>query len=147
MQLILISPQLTDNLQKPDDPEYQQALIASVDYYKVIGFQPPWICYFVSKDDVLVGSAGYKGKPVNNKVEIAYGTFEKFRSQGFGAKICALLVHTALQNDPAVTITARTLPEENHSTKILRRNAFEFAGPVMDPDDGEVWEWIYRGGR
>jgi hypothetical protein len=42
-------------------------------------------------------------------------------------------------------ITARTLPEENHSTKILRKNSFTFVGSVMDPEDGEVWEWMYNG--
>ena len=147
MELISINEQLSDNVQRPDDLEYQAALIASVNYYKVIGFQPPWLCYFVSNNGELIGSAGYKGKPVNGRVEIAYGTFERYRSKGLGAQICALLVDTALKADASVSITARTLPEENHSTKILRRNAFELAGPVIDPDDGEVWEWIYIGPR
>jgi hypothetical protein len=33
--------------------------------------------------------------------------------------------------------------EENFSTKILRKNNFTLIGTVIDPEDGEVWEWIY----
>jgi hypothetical protein len=41
---------------------------------------------------------------------------------------------------------ARTLPEENYSTKILRKNGFEWQGIVVDDDDGDVWEWEFKGG-
>ena len=34
--------------------------------------------------------------------------------------------------------------EENHSARILRKNAFEWLGIVNDPDDGDVWEWEYK---
>jgi hypothetical protein len=39
---------------------------------------------------------------------------------------------------------AHTLPEENASTRALRRNGFLFAGEVMDPEDGLVWRWERR---
>jgi [ribosomal protein S5]-alanine N-acetyltransferase len=39
---------------------------------------------------------------------------------------------------------ARTLMEENYSTRILRKNGFECLGIVNDPDDGDVWEWEYK---
>jgi hypothetical protein len=35
------------------------------------------------------------------------------------------------------------LPEENFSTKILKKNGFKFSGVVNDAEDGDVWEWIY----
>lgn len=147
MELIPIHHLLADNLQKPHDHEYQQVLVASVNYYTVIGFHPPWICYLVSDNNQLVGSAGFKGRPVNKRVEIAYGTFERFRNKGYGAKTCRLLVDTALKTDSTIIVTARTLPEENHSTKILRSNSFSLIGTVEDPDDGTVWEWVYAGPR
>jgi hypothetical protein len=40
-------------------------------------------------------------------------TIEKFRRQGIGTGICKLLVDLSLKTDPAVRITARTLPEKN----------------------------------
>ena len=38
-------------------------------------------------------------------------------------------------------VTAKTLPQENPSTRILRRLGFDLEGPVMDEEDGEVWRW------
>jgi len=118
----------------------------SIDFYKKIGFNPPWICYYVSENENLVGCAGYKGKPVNGQIEIAYGTFEKFRNQGVGTKICRILVELSLRTDPEIRITARTLPENNYSTRILLKNKFQLLGNVFDPEDGDVWEWEYKSG-
>lgn len=137
-----IKPILEDNPEFLANPDCEQ-LQMSVDYYKSIGFHPPWIGYYASMDGILVGSAGFKGKPVNNAVEIAYGTFVQFRSQGIGTKICKHLVSVALASDPDVIVRARTLREPNHSTKILIKNGFKLLGTVLDPDDGEVWEWEY----
>ena len=90
MQLIPIKQTIEENQQfvniLPRGP------LQTIDYYKSIGFNPPWIGYFAKINDKLVGSAGYKGQPVNNKTEIAYGTFPGFRKQGIGAEICKQLV-------------------------------------------------------
>jgi hypothetical protein len=32
-------------------------------------------------------------------------------------------------------------PEENASTRILRRHGFDLEGTVIDAEDGEVWRW------
>ena len=121
----------------------EEGLYMTIEYYKAIGFNPPWIGYYAKINDSLVGSAGYKGQPVNNKIEIAYGTFPNFRKQGIGTEICKELVDLALKTDPSLIITARTLPENNYSTKILKKNNFKLVGTVWDKDDGNVWEWVY----
>lgn len=54
------------------------------------------------------------------------------------------LVELSLRTDPAIRITARTLPEESFSTKILKKNAFEITGLVNDREDGAVWEWEFK---
>jgi RimJ/RimL family protein N-acetyltransferase len=86
----------------------------------------------------------FKGAPHNGTVEIAYGTFEPYRKQGIATVICKLLVELSLRTDPSVKITARTLPEHNFSTKVLQKNGFECSGIVNDPEDGDVWEWVYK---
>ena len=116
----------------------------TIDFYKKVGFVPPWIGYYVKQDGYLVGCAAFKGQPVNGTVEIAYGTFEQHRKQGIGTAICKHLVDLSLNTDPSVKITARTLPEENFSTRILKKNNFIFSGIVHDPEDGEVWEWVFK---
>ena len=116
----------------------------TIEYYKKTGFEIPWIGYYASIDNVLVGSAGFKGRPVNGRVEIAYGTFTRFQEKGIGTEICKQLVQLALKTDPSVRICARTFAAGNCSTKILLKNGFECQGTVIDDEDGEVWEWEYN---
>jgi RimJ/RimL family protein N-acetyltransferase len=115
----------------------------TINYYKIIGFVPPWIGYFAQLDNQLVGAAGFKGRPKDGKIEIAYGTFPAYQQKGIGTEICRQLVLLSLHTDPTVIISARTLPENNYSTKILVKNNFKFIGTVWDEDDGNVWEWQY----
>ena len=144
MKLIPIKEKLEENSEFTANPLCQDTVYMSVDFYKKLGFEPPWICYYVQQDGNLVGSAAFKGKPVNRSVEIAYGTFEPYRQRGIGTEICRLLVDLARKTDPSLGITARTLPQNNFSTRILAKNNFEFAGTVVDPEDGEVWEWVFH---
>jgi ribosomal-protein-alanine N-acetyltransferase len=135
---------LSENIEFLDHPECQDSLYMSVLFYAKVGYRIPWIGYYVNMNDKLVGAAGFKGMPVDGKVEIAYGTFPSFQKMGIGTAICRQLVQLAQATDPSVRIMARTLMEENHSVRILRKNGFVRQGIVTDPDDGEVWEWEYR---
>jgi hypothetical protein len=45
-----------------------------IDFYKS-WIYPPWICYYVEEGE-LIGSAAFKGRPINNTVEISYGTIK-----------------------------------------------------------------------
>ena len=144
MELLPIHPTIEENEMFAERPDCQESLLMTIDYYKKIGFNPPWIGYYAQKDGELVGCAAYKGQPIGAKVEIAYGTFERFRKQGFGTEIARKLVELSLATDPSVEVTARTLPENNFSTKILQKNGFKCQGMVNDEEDGEVWEWKYE---
>jgi len=143
MELIPVNEHLEENKAFADDPDCRDSLAMSIDFYKRIGFNPPWICYYTKLEDQLVGCAAYKGKPVDGKIEIAYGVFPQYWQKGIGTQIAKKLVDVALETDASLTITARTLPEENFSTRILRKNNFKLLGAVVDPEDGEVWEWEY----
>ena len=116
----------------------------SIDFYNRVGYVPPWMGYYVKHDNELVASVGFKGPPVNGMIEIAYGVFEPFQRKGIGTAVCKMLVDLAIKTDPSIKITARTFAASNFSTRILEKNNFYFNGPVMDPEDGEVWEWIYQ---
>jgi [ribosomal protein S5]-alanine N-acetyltransferase len=144
MELVPVYEHLEENTDLAGDPLLTETLTMSIDFYKKVGFTPPWICYYVKQNEKLVGCAGIKGKPVNGAIEIAYGTFEQFRNQGIGAGICKILVDLTINTDPSVRIMARTLPENNFSTRILRKNGFLCSGPIIDPEDGELWEWEYQ---
>jgi ribosomal-protein-alanine N-acetyltransferase len=144
MELLPIKEHLHENAQFAANPDCNDSLGMCIDFYKRVGFNPPWICYYVQLDGQLVAAAAFKGKPVDNKVEIAYGTFPQHQNKGIGSKIADTLVKLALQTDPFLRVTAQTLKEENYSAKILRKNNFEIIGTAIDEDEGEVWEWEYQ---
>jgi ribosomal-protein-alanine N-acetyltransferase len=100
----------------------------------------PWTGYSIIRIGEKVGQCAFKSKPKNGKVEIAYYIFEQFEKQGIATEACRLLTEIAMKADPTIQVIARTLMEENASTKVLKKNNYEFAGVVTDPEDGEVWE-------
>jgi RimJ/RimL family protein N-acetyltransferase len=147
MELVPIRELLEENEEFISNPLCQETIYRCVDFYKKVGFSPPWICYYVLENCELVGSAAFKGKPSNGSVEIAYGTQQNLRHQGIGTAICKLLVDLASKTDSSVRITARTLPENNFSARVLNKNNFKYLGVVQDPEDGPVWEWEYQGDK
>lgn len=144
MNLLPIKRTLEENETFAKNPLCSETLGMCIEFYKRVGFNPPWICYYAEENGELVGSAAFKGRPVNSTVEISYGTNEANRQMGVGTRICKKLVDLSLATDPSVRITARTLPEKNYSTRILEKNNFILLGFVTDPEDGEVWEWEYK---
>jgi len=114
------------------------------DYYQVIGYVLPWIGYFVIRQNDIVGSCGFTGQPKEGKVEIAYWTFKEFEGQGIASFSCKELVSISRQTDPTLTITAKTAPEQNASTKILQKNGFKFIEIVQDHEIGDAWLWTLK---
>lgn len=132
----------SDRLYASDD--CQMLLGMYDDFYPKTGFHRPWIGYFVMKADEVVGSCSFVGQPKDGKVEIAYWTFTAFEGQGIASFACKELVSIAYQADPKVTITAKTAPEKNASTKILEANNFVFTGIVQDEEIGDAWLWTHQ---
>ncbi len=133
------------NAKFKDNPECLAILNVFQEHYTKVGFQKPWIAYFASNDkDEIIGGGGFKGQPKNGKVEISYGTFKNFEGQGIGTGICKQLVSLALQIEPSIQITARTLPENRASIRILEKNGFQSVGTVFDEEDGNVLEWVFK---
>ncbi|MBD0280001.1 MAG: GNAT family N-acetyltransferase [Bacteroidota bacterium] len=129
------------------NPDCQEIFKSYPDYYYKAGYNPPWIGYFVIRDNIVVGVGGFIGQPKDGKVEIAYGTFKAYEGQGIASFTCKQLISIAKTADPKVIITAKTSPEHNASTKILERNRFEFTGTVQDEGIGDAWEWVLKEGN
>ena len=117
---------------------------ATVELYRRIGYQPPWIGYLAFENGTCVGSCGFKTPPQNNRVEIAYFTFPEHESRGIATQMASELVRLALDQMPAVTVAAQTLPEESASTSILKKLRFHLVSSLEHPEDGLVWEWQRR---
>ena len=125
-------------------PDCQQLLSMYEEFYPKIGFNLPWVGYFVIRQDQIVGSCGFVGQPKDGKVEIAYWTFKEFEGQGIASFACKELISIAYQTEPELTITAKTAPEHNSSTKILENNNFIFTEIVQDEEIGNAWLWTHK---
>jgi ribosomal-protein-alanine N-acetyltransferase len=106
------------------------------------GADPAWSTYlFVHvADRALVGLGGFKGPPADGTVEIGYGIAPEYRHQGYATEGAGLLIAIARAAGVA-TVTARTLPEHNFSTRVLTTLGFTQTATAHDPDEGDVWRW------
>src|SRR5690348_4835669 len=76
------------------------------DYYPKIGFNLPWVGYFVKEDDKIIGSCAFAGPPTDNRVEVSYWTFKEYEGKGIATFACRELVSLAKAVDPQLTIFA-----------------------------------------
>lgn len=72
MKLLPIKQYLEENRQFMAISECQDSLHMSVDFYKKVGFELPWICYYANIDGTIVGLLRLTAKPVNGAVEIGW---------------------------------------------------------------------------
>lgn len=143
MKLVPIGKNLADNVRFVGDPDCQETLTKTINYFDKLGYVPPWIGYYALVDDKVVGTCAFKGAPRSNKVELAYVTFESDRGKGIGTDMCRQLVAISRKTDSLIAVTARTLREKGHSTRILEKNGFVLKEEIVDADGTPVWEWVY----
>lgn len=124
-----------------DSPECQKLLEIYDEYYPKNGFNPPWVGYLIIKENKIVGSCGFTGKPIDGKVEIAYWTFKEYEGLGIASFACKELISIAKKENPKITLTAKTAPLVNASTRILEKNGFTFSRIVQDEEIGDAWLW------
>jgi RimJ/RimL family protein N-acetyltransferase len=113
----------------------------TIKFYKSVGWNFPWISYLAVEDGAYVGICAFKGPPKNNAVEIAYHTFPAHEGRGIATEMAAQLCSIAKTAAPSILVTAQTRPEENASTRVLRKLGFIFKGSVIDHEIGPAWEW------
>jgi RimJ/RimL family protein N-acetyltransferase len=125
--------------------EAQAAIQSLFEIFQSLENDWRWGSYFIilKSKNTLVGTAGFKGKPDSlNYVEIGYEINSKFQGLGLATETVRALVDFALLNK-VDKIMAHTLPLENSSTNVLRKCHFEFSKEVVDPEDGNIWQWIW----
>ena len=118
-----------------------EVMAATASMYRTSGFEPPWIGYLAVRDDRVVGTCAFKCAPVDGCVEIAYFTFPEFEGRGNATAMATELIAIARAARPDLLITSQTRAERNASNAILGKLGFTFAGPLLHPEDGEIWEW------
>jgi RimJ/RimL family protein N-acetyltransferase len=93
-------------------------------------------------EKLVVGNAAFVGPPNDNgEVEIAYAVVPAFEGRGYATQAANALTEFAFADHRVQTVTANTLPENNASTRVLKKNGFVFAREIEHPDDGLIWRW------
>jgi ribosomal-protein-alanine N-acetyltransferase len=96
-------------------------------------------------ESLVVGNTAFIGPPNDaGVVEIAYAVVPSFEGRGYGTQAAGVLTEFAFADERVTTVIAHTLPDENASTRILRKNGFAFAGGLEHPEDGLIWRWEKR---
>jgi RimJ/RimL family protein N-acetyltransferase len=93
-------------------------------------------------EERLIGLCSFVGPPdAEGSVEISYGIAPGFEGQGFATEAAHLLVARASASGGVRWVRAHTLPEDNASTRVLRKCGFRRCGELIDPVDGPIWRW------
>jgi ribosomal-protein-alanine N-acetyltransferase len=146
MQVNLVAIQRDGTLAQESGPlpEVAQSVIAQMlRLYESVGWNFPWVGYLAFEDNVCVGTCAFKGPPKNDAVEIAYHTFPEHEGHGVATRMAERLYSLAKAEALNICVTAQTLPEENASTRVLRKLGFVLKGSVIDPEIGTAWEWFF----
>jgi [ribosomal protein S5]-alanine N-acetyltransferase len=102
---------------------------------------PPWCGYIGWDGTDPLGFGGFVGQPDEDGViEIGYLTFPAREGRGVASAVAAGLLAIA-RGEGLSAVIAHTLPEQNASTVVLRRNGFVRSGEAQDSDEGTVWRW------
>lgn len=93
-------------------------------------------------ENLLVGLASFNGPPdADGAVEISYGIAPGYAGRGYATAAVQLLIAYAADGGEVRRVRARTMPQENASTRVLRKCGFNLQGEVLDPEDGLIWQW------
>jgi RimJ/RimL family protein N-acetyltransferase len=95
--------------------------------------------YLILVDNVVSGSIGFKGAPVDNRVEVGYGVVASQR--GHGVASSALLQLLALIEGRSLDVRAETATWNTASQAVLRHAGFREVGEQHDPRSGDVVIW------
>lgn len=97
------------------------------------------ITYYVlllrdGRKPLLIGDAGFKGKPKNSVAEIGYSLVPEWHSRGLGTEAVFALTSYSFQELNAEMVCAHTLPELIPSQRVLEKNGFVLRGTPAEKD-------------
>ena len=86
------------------------------------------------KPETLVGTCGYKGKPLpDGTVEIGYSILAEYQRKGYATEAAKALIDRAFSYPEVNRVIAETFPELLPSIRVLEKNGFVLIGTGSDP--------------
>jgi RimJ/RimL family protein N-acetyltransferase len=117
-----------------NDEHSQQAFLASLQ--KAEPADAGWNLWFciLREPRMLLGNAGFKGRPLGGVVEIGYSMLEAHQRNGYCTEAVRALLDWAFQSSAVHTVIAHTLPGLTPSIRVMEKCGLVFAGngPLED---------------
>ncbi|GAB3664742.1 hypothetical protein GCM10027596_29650 [Nocardioides korecus] len=92
---------------------------------------------------LAVGGIGFKGDPVEGRVEVGYGLAPSARGHGYAAEALAAVVGLAAEHGVEVVVAA-THPDNAASRRTLERAGFRHVGRDPGPEGEDRYERLTR---
>jgi ribosomal-protein-alanine N-acetyltransferase len=96
-----------------------------------------WLHFVLLRDPsgpTLIGSAGYKGLPVDGTVEVGYGIVADQRRKGYAAEAVRGLLRHAFERPDVRRVIAETYPSLTGSIGVLRTCGFRSIPGGSEPE-------------
>ena len=92
-----------------------------------------WTMNAIVRDDVIVGNAGFKGRPIDGQVELGYRILPEHRRRGLATAAATLLVERARLEPGVRRVIARIDPDNAISVRVVTAAGFEPDGEHLHP--------------
>ena len=90
----------------------------------------------------IVGTGGFKGPPVEWRVEIGYGVAESLRGNGFATAAVCELLQVAFSEPGVREVYAETASDNRPSRRVVEKAGFRHIGQRSAEQDGTVDQWL-----
>lgn len=90
----------------------------------------------------VVGTGGFKGSPVDGRVEIGYGVAAELRGRGVVTAAVRALLPVAFSEPGVVDVYAETATDNVSSHRVVEKVGFRHLGRRATEADGIVDQWL-----
>jgi ribosomal-protein-alanine N-acetyltransferase len=108
--------------------------------------QPPvWYSVFAfvqARPAQVVGTGGFKGAPVDGRVDVGYGVAEAMRGRGIATSAVRELLKLAFADPDVTEVLAETAVDNRPSRRVVEKAGFRHIGRRDTAEDGLVDRWL-----
>lgn len=102
----------------------------------------PWLMNAVALDGVVVGNAGFKGRPDGRRVELGYSIVPVHRRRGIASAAVGLLLDRARREPDVDRVIARIAPGNVASIGVATKAGFVPDGEHHSPRNGRQLQFV-----
>jgi [ribosomal protein S5]-alanine N-acetyltransferase len=140
LTIVPVDHQLVEKL-SPEDYKIHGFIKSYLTDLKADGSLLGWGVWFVIEKETgrIIGDIGFKGKPVDQTVEIGYGIIPSAQGLGYATEAVNGIIDWALSTNLVSNVVAECLDDNIASVKVLEKLGFDRTGT-----DEKMLKWKLR---